>query len=149
MIRHVKIAPLVQDKYPDLEKITNYLYEIADNSLKMQASLYPQWKDPALREQQIGAELRQICQQCQKAGVNPIDVLVQKAKAFGYSGPQNNNEVEALQERNTAARTLAARGGKVPLGSVDVRTLSSMSGDEIAAWVEKNKEKYEYLMSRM
>ncbi|MDD9329595.1 MAG: hypothetical protein PV353_04135, partial [Bartonella sp.] len=139
----------VQDKYPDLENITNYLYEIADNSLKAQTGLYPQWKDPALREQQIGAELRQICQQCQKAGVNPIEVLVQKAKAFGYSGPQNKNEVEALQERNTAARTLAARGGQVPLGGVDIRTLSSMSEAELAAWVEKNQEKFEHIMDRM
>ncbi|WP_407966009.1 hypothetical protein [Bartonella sp. C271] len=139
----------VQDKYPDLDNITNYLYEIADNSLKAQTGLYPQWKDPALREQQIGAELRQICQQCQKAGVNPIEVLVQKAKAFGYSGPQNKNEVEALQERNTAARTLAARGGQVPLGGVDIRTLSSMSEAELAAWVEKNQEKFEHIMDRM
>ncbi|OPB31560.1 hypothetical protein [Bartonella sp. AR 15-3] len=139
----------VQDKYPDLDNITNYLYEIADNSLKAQASLYPQWEDPALRQQQIGAELRQICQQCQKSGFNPIEVLVQKAKAFGYSGPQNKNEVEALQERNTAARTLAARGGQVPLGGVDIRTLSSMSEAELAAWVEKNQEKFEHIMDRM
>ncbi|AQX18097.1 MULTISPECIES: hypothetical protein [unclassified Bartonella] len=66
MIGHVKIAPLVQDKYPDLEQITNYLHEIADNSLKVRTSLYPQSEDSALREQQIGAELRQICQQAKK-----------------------------------------------------------------------------------
>lgn len=139
----------VQDKYPDLENITNYLYEIADNSLKAQISLYPQWKDPAMRQEQIGAELRQICQQCQKAGLNPIEVLVQKAKAFGYTEAPIKNEVETLQERNTAARTLAARGGQAPTGGVDIRTLSSMPEAELAAWVENNKEKFEYIMSRV
>ncbi|AQX18098.1 MULTISPECIES: hypothetical protein [unclassified Bartonella] len=76
-------------------------------------------------------------------------MLVQKAKAFGYSGPQNNNEVEALQERNTAAWILAACGGQVPLVGIDMRTLSSMSEDETAAWVENNKEKFEYIMDRV
>ncbi|WP_455480482.1 hypothetical protein V3564_04935 [Bartonella sp. B12(2025)] len=138
----------IQDKYPDLDSITDYLYEIADNSLQAQTSLYPQWKDPVVRQQQIGAELRQICQQCQKAGINPIEVLVQKAKAFGYNGVQNKDKVEVLQERSQAARTLAARGGQVPTGGVDVKTLFSMPEAEFAAWVEKNPGKFEQIMSR-
>ncbi|WP_455476584.1 hypothetical protein [Bartonella sp. B41] len=144
----------VQDKYPDLDNITDYLYEIADNSLQAQISLYPQWKDPMARQQQIGVELRQICQQCQKAGINPIEMLVQKAKAFGYNGSKIKNEigmsdeVGALQERSTAARTLAARSGQAPIGGVDARTLFSMPEEEFAAWVEKNPEKFEQIMSR-
>ncbi|WP_455466915.1 hypothetical protein [Bartonella sp. B39] len=138
----------VQDKYPDLDSITDYLYKIADNTLQAQASLYPQWKDPVARQQQIGAELRQICQQCQKAGINPIEVLVQKAKAFGYSGAPVKDEVGALQERSQAARTLTARGGQVPTGGMDMRTLFSMPEAEFAAWVEKNRQKFEEIMSR-
>ncbi|EJF87329.1 MULTISPECIES: hypothetical protein [Bartonella] len=138
----------VQDKYPDLDSITDYLYERADSVLQAQADLYPQWKDPAARQQQIGAELRQICQQCQKAGINPIEVLVQKAKAFGYSGAPIKDEVEPLQERSQAARTLTARSGQVPTGGMDVRTLFSMPEAEFAVWVEKNPEKFEQIMSR-
>ncbi|WP_142416430.1 hypothetical protein [Bartonella massiliensis] len=144
----------VQDKYPDLDSITDYLYEIADNTLQAQASLFPQWNDPVARQQQIGVELRQICQQCQKVGINPIEVLVQKAKAFGYSGAPmkdeggGRDEVEALQERSQAARTLTARGGQVPTGGMDVRTLFSMPEAEFAVWVEKNPEKFEQIMSR-
>ncbi|WP_208441666.1 hypothetical protein [Bartonella raoultii] len=144
----------VQDKYPDLDNITDYLYQIADNTLQAQAGLYPQWNDPMARQQQIGVELRQICQQCQKAGINPIEVLVQKAKAFGYSGASmkdevgGRDEVGALQERSQAARTLTARGGQVPTGGMDVRTLFSMPEAEFAIWVEKNPEKFEQIMSR-
>ncbi|CAK00919.1 hypothetical protein [Bartonella tribocorum] len=138
----------VQDKYPDLDSITDYLYERADSVLQAQADLYPQWRDPAARQQQIGAELRQICQQCQKASINPIEVLVQKAKAFGYSGAPIKDDVETLQERSQAARTLTARGGQVPTGGMDVKTLFSMPEAEFAVWVEKNPEKFEQIMSR-
>ncbi|UNF47876.1 hypothetical protein [Bartonella krasnovii] len=138
----------VQDKYPDLDHITDYLYKIADNTLQAQAGLYPQWKDPMARQQQIGVELRQICQQCQKAGINPVEVLVQKAKAFGYSGAPMKDEVETLQERSQAARTLTARGGQTPTGGMDVKTLFSMPEAEFAVWVEKNPEKFEQIMSR-
>ncbi|AQX26286.1 hypothetical protein [Bartonella sp. Raccoon60] len=149
MIGHVKIAPLVQDKYPDLEQITNYLHEIADNSLKVRTSLYPQSEDSALREQQIGAELRQICQQAKKPALIPSMCLCKKQKLLAIAAPQNNNEVEALQERNTAAWILAACGRQVPLVGIDMRTLSSMSEDKTAAWVENNKEKFEYIMDRV
>ncbi|ENN93799.1 hypothetical protein [Bartonella bovis] len=137
----------VQDKYPDLDHIMDYLYEYADNSFKADANLYPQLNDPAVRQEQIGIQLRDICKQSQRAGVNPVEVLVQKAKAFGYPGPQMRDDVSALQERTTAARTLTARGGQAPTGGVDARTLSSMSEVEFAAWYEKNPEKWEQVMS--
>ncbi|WP_102830646.1 hypothetical protein [Bartonella bovis] len=137
----------VQDKYPDLDHIMDYLYEYADNSFKADANLYPQLNDPAVRQEQIGIQLRDICKQSQRAGVNPVEVLVQKAKAFGYPGPQMRDDVSAFQERTTAARTLTARGGQAPTGGVDARTLSSMSEVEFAAWYEKNPEKWEQVMS--
>ncbi|WP_144753919.1 hypothetical protein [Bartonella saheliensis] len=138
----------VQEKYPDLDHITDYLYQIADKTLQAQAGLYPQWKDPMVRQQQIGVELRQICQQCQKVGINPVELLVQKAKAFGYNGTPMKDEVETLQERSQAARTLTARAGQAPTGGMDVRTLFAMPEAEFALWVEKNPEKFEQIMSR-
>ncbi|MEL6088667.1 hypothetical protein [Bartonella schoenbuchensis] len=139
----------VQDKYPDLDSMMDYLYEYADNSFKADAQLDPQLNDPAVRQEQIGIQLRDICKQSQRAGINPVEVLVQKAKAFGYSGPQMRDDVSALQERTTAARTLAARGGQAPTGGVDIKTLSSMPEAEFAAWVEKNPGKFEQIMSGM
>ncbi|MEL6093383.1 hypothetical protein [Bartonella schoenbuchensis] len=139
----------VQDKYPDLDHIMDYLYEFADNDLKENASIFPQLNDPAVRQEQLGTQLRDICKQCQRAGINPVEFLVQKAKKSGYSGPQMRDDVSALQERTTAARTLAARGGQAPTGGVDIKTLSSMPEAEFAAWVEKNPGKFEQIMSGM
>ncbi|AQX19779.1 hypothetical protein [Bartonella sp. WD16.2] len=139
----------VQDKYPDLDSMMDYLYEFADNDLKENASIFPQLNDPAVRQEQLGTQLRDICKQCQRAGINPVEFLVQKAKKSGYSGPQMRDDVSALQERTTAARTLTARGGQAPTGGVDVKTLSSMPEAEFAAWVEKNPGKFEQIMSGM
>ncbi|EJF90941.1 hypothetical protein [Bartonella melophagi] len=138
----------VQDKYPDLDHIMDYLYEYADNDLKENASIFPQLNDPAVRQEQLGTQLREICKRCQKTGENPVEFLVRKAKKSGYPGPQMRDDVSALQERTTAARTLAARGGQAPTGGVDQKTLSSMSETEFAAWYEKNPEKWKQVMSR-
>lgn len=140
----------------DFQNAADWLSEYRHKQLEALTPFDPRMGNPAERNAQIDAELKQIIAVSRQNGQNPAEMVFQLAKSWGYGGqpaPQapnkdlldNINKLETAQNRS---RTLSATNGKTPGDDMTIEAIASMSNDEFAAWSENpaNERMFRRLM---
>lgn len=147
----------VQDyaaREPDFQPAAQWLSDYRHKQLEALSAIDPNMANPAVRNQQIDAELKQIIQVARQKNQNPAELVHQLAKGWGYSGAapatdaKVNNTLASLEAAQKASRTLAASGGKSGSDPLTPEAIASMSNEEFAQWSADpaNQKRFERML---
>lgn len=145
----------VQDyaaREPDFQPAAQWLSEYRHKQLEALSAIDPNMANPAVRNQQIDAELKQIISVAKQQQRNPAELVHQLAKGWGYNGQapaaKVNDTLANLEKAQAASRTLAATGGKSGADPLTPEAIASMSNEDFAKWSEDpaNQKRFERML---
>jgi hypothetical protein len=138
---------------PDFQPAAQWLSDYRHKQLEALAPIDPNMANPAVRNQQIDAELKQIISVAKQKGQNPAELVHQLAKGWGYNGqsassPKVNDTLASLEAAQKASRTLAASGGRSSSDPLTPEAIASMSNEEFAQWSADpaNQKRFERML---
>jgi hypothetical protein len=129
------------NRVPEFTDAANWLSEYRHKQLQALSPIDPRMANPAVRNAQIDAELKQIITVAAQNNQNPAELVHQLAKGWGFAPkaadtttvtlPDKLANIDAAQQ---ASRTLAASGGKTGADPLSAEAIISMSNEEFAKW---------------
>lgn len=128
-------------RVPEFTEAAGWLSEYRHKQLAALAPIDPRMANPAVRNAQIDAELKQIITTAAQNNQNPAELVHQLAKGWGFAAkapepeqitlPDKLANIDAAQQ---ASRTLASSGGKNGTDPLSAEAIIGMSNEEFARW---------------
>lgn len=129
------------NRVPEFTDAANWLSEYRHKQLQALSQIDPRMANPAVRNAQIDAELKQIITVAAQNNQNPAELVHQLAKGWGFAPKAADNTTVTLPDKlanidaaQQASRTLAASGGKTGADPLSAEAIISMSNEEFAKW---------------
>lgn len=145
---------------PDFGDSVKYLSEMRDKQLQALSIANPQFANPAGRNAQINAELKQIVQAAKQQGMSPAEAVYQISKGYGFTGaqpaPQPGQQpntqmpdnLARIEEAMAASRSVAQSPGGSGGGQMTPQQIADMAPAEFDRWIgdPKNERLFNELM---
>lgn len=108
----------------------------------------PRMSDPAARNQQINAELRDIIISARQQNANPAELVFKLAKGYGYTGKAEQaaetidpnaalgEKIDQLGKAISQSKTMTATAGKAAAEPNSAEALLNMSDAEFGVWLK-------------
>lgn len=133
---------------PDFGNAAQWLSDYRMKQLEAIGIVDPRMSDPAARNQQINAELRDIILSAKQQNANPAELVFKLAKGYGYTGKNEaaaetidpnaalGEKIDQLGKAISQSKTMTATAGKAAAEPNSAEALLNMSDAEFGVWLK-------------